>query len=588
MFDRMWNRDRSKVLSIADYEAIGGIDGAVNQTAELAVARLVADGDLSAIDVPLPAELEERVVRDVEGALENLLRKLVVPVRRDEASADTSSERGFTARMVPIDEARRGEAELRLVDALLSARVLLVESVDGWGWLKIAHDRVISSWKRARKLVEKNHEFYRVRNVVEESLDRWKESGCSAEYLLPAGTQSTLAKEAVEKFRGEFSEEAAAFVAQSSRRARSRQRALTAATVLFGIVAVVASASAWQAWKQGQRADEARIAAERDYAAARGTVGRLVGGVTDRLKDADGITAETIETALNEAEGLVEDLLRVRKDDLELQRIRAAMHTEFAKVFQGTRNLERAMEEAETGLRIRGQLASAKEATAEWMAEHASSLDLRADIRVAMALRKNAPGDPDTLRLWDEARTGFEESLAIREKLFADAPRSSVRAVELSQTLTRLGDHDLNPGRDPDGAMARYRRALDLMKGVLTREPDEVKWQREISWNLLKMAKLKLDSDPKMAIGFLRQGLTARRHVAARDPNNTLWKRDLSFALERLAQGYVKVEQFEDAQPVLFESLALRRELVSRTRSSGDGRTNWPTRCVWSVKRSPP
>src|SRR5262249_58940066 len=104
------------------YEEIGGLDGAIDQTAETALARLLRPG--ADIRFPLERDVQEEIAKSIDPSLEALLRKLVAPVAQETRGAEVAAERALTARVVPIGEARRDEATGRLIDALLAARIL--------------------------------------------------------------------------------------------------------------------------------------------------------------------------------------------------------------------------------------------------------------------------------------------------------------------------------------------------------------------------------------------------------------------------------------------------------------------------------
>src|SRR5262249_12650133 len=198
------------------YEEIGGLDGAIDQTAETALARLLRPG--ADIRFPLERDVQEEIAKSIDPSLEALLRKLVAPVAQETRGAEVAAERALTARVVPIGEARRDEATGRLIDALLAARILFAPRSAQGSWLRIAHDRVITSWHRARELTEKNRDFYRVKEAIEHQRQRWDESHQSGEFLIPAGAPITQAEEKVAQFTDEFPEATRHFVAVSSRR----------------------------------------------------------------------------------------------------------------------------------------------------------------------------------------------------------------------------------------------------------------------------------------------------------------------------------------------------------------------------------
>ena len=98
LFDRREAKGEETLLTFAAYREIGGLDGAIDKRAEVAVASLGA------------TEL---------AALPRLLRQLAVPARGKDGPAT------LTIRPVPFAEAAPEEASMRLVNALIDARILL-------------------------------------------------------------------------------------------------------------------------------------------------------------------------------------------------------------------------------------------------------------------------------------------------------------------------------------------------------------------------------------------------------------------------------------------------------------------------------
>ena len=53
LFDACWRRKRSKILTIDAYREFGGLDGAIDQTAEVALAQLVRPGVMTTLPLDL-------------------------------------------------------------------------------------------------------------------------------------------------------------------------------------------------------------------------------------------------------------------------------------------------------------------------------------------------------------------------------------------------------------------------------------------------------------------------------------------------------------------------------------------------------
>ncbi len=139
-------------LTFAAYDALGGIDGAVDRAAEHALA---AAGE-GAID-----------------ALPRLLRNLTAPVHA--ASSTALGRATLVGRAAALIEAAPDAATRRLVDALVEARILLHSKERGIPTIGLAHPSVLETWQRARGIVAGNLEFLRRRDDAEDRRARLRQ-----------------------------------------------------------------------------------------------------------------------------------------------------------------------------------------------------------------------------------------------------------------------------------------------------------------------------------------------------------------------------------------------------------------------------
>ncbi|MFL6122416.1 helix-turn-helix domain-containing protein [Actinophytocola sp.] len=208
-----WRRRRGTVLTLAGFEAAGGIDGAVVRTAEEAY------GSLDAAQRELAAEL--------------LLRML---------SIDESVAR----RRVDLADLRSVDPGAGVViDRLAEARLV---TVDG-DTVEIAHDAMLSAWPRLRAWIDDHREDVRAHRKISEAARLWEEnerdpsvlaSGSRLEVMRAHSSELTgvLRLSRVEKDFLEQSDDLARRTALATRRRTVRQRLLVVAVV----VAVVAAA----------------------------------------------------------------------------------------------------------------------------------------------------------------------------------------------------------------------------------------------------------------------------------------------------------------------------------------------------------
>ena len=123
-------------LTFAAYDALGGVGSAIDRAAEHAL-----DG---------AGESE---------ALPGLLYQLAIPVHEGST---------LVVRAATLIDAAPDAAARRLVDALVEARILLHSNERGVPIVRLAHQRVLESWRRAREIVTSNFAVFRVRDEAED------------------------------------------------------------------------------------------------------------------------------------------------------------------------------------------------------------------------------------------------------------------------------------------------------------------------------------------------------------------------------------------------------------------------------------
>ena len=233
----LWQRRDGRTLRLADYEAAGGLRGAVARLAEHAYRALAPPARDAARRVLL-----RLVGDDGQGR----------PVRR----------------RVPLEEVR-GD----LLDSLAAARLVVVDA----GRAELAHDALLREWPRLRGWLDEDVEGRRLHARLAQAAREWAEGGRDRGELY-RGPRLAAALE----WRATHPEEATpdetafldAAVAEGGRARRRLQIALATAVALLALTTTAALVAATQ---RGRARDEARSAdAQRLGAQA------LTGGPLDR------------------------------------------------------------------------------------------------------------------------------------------------------------------------------------------------------------------------------------------------------------------------------------------------------------------
>ncbi|TDV53781.1 WD40 repeat domain-containing protein [Actinophytocola oryzae] len=217
-----WRRRRGTVLTLACFEAAGGIDGAVVRTAEDAYA---------ALD---PAQREL--------APELLLRML-------------SIDESVTRRRVDLADVRSVDPGAGVViDRLADARLV---TVDG-GTVELAHDAMLTAWPRLRSWIDDHRDAVRAHRKISEAARIWVESERDPSALASGGRlalmkahtsvlSGVLRLSQVEKDFLRHSDAQAWQAARAARRRTVRQRVLVASSVVAVVVAALFAAVADEA-----------------------------------------------------------------------------------------------------------------------------------------------------------------------------------------------------------------------------------------------------------------------------------------------------------------------------------------------------
>ena len=223
-------------LPLKVYESLGGLKGIVNEAGETALASL---GEAEKVRLP------------------RLLRQLAVPAH----DQDGTGKGALTIRAVPLAQAAPDEAAGKLVDALVTARLLTTSGIEADAQVRLAHQRVLEDWSRARTVVAESADFYRIRADLEESRRKWETGKRRGELLLARGLPLAEAESIVGKYGDELAPEVLAYVRASRKRANRAQMIGWSVAAVFFLVAIGAGIAAKVAFDQRAAAEAARVQA---------------------------------------------------------------------------------------------------------------------------------------------------------------------------------------------------------------------------------------------------------------------------------------------------------------------------------------
>ena len=162
---------------------------------------------------------------------------------------------------MPLAQAAPDETARKLVDALVTARLLTTSGIEADAQVRLAHQRVLEDWGRARAIVAESADFYRIRAELEESRRKWETGKRRGELLLARGLPLAEAESIVGKYGDELAPEVRTYVRASRQRANRAQMIGWSVAAVFLLVAIGAGIAAKVAFDQRAAAEAARVRA---------------------------------------------------------------------------------------------------------------------------------------------------------------------------------------------------------------------------------------------------------------------------------------------------------------------------------------
>jgi tetratricopeptide (TPR) repeat protein len=480
------------ILTVGAYESLGGLAGIIDREAERAMSGLG----------------EAEIAR-----LPRLLRQLAAIGELDVAAA-SAAPGSLTVRTVPLDDAGCDAPSRRLAAALIEARILSTIGDGATAGIRLAHQRVLTDWVRARQLVAASIRFFSIREDVENERRRWNDEGHSRDLLISPGLPLARAESIVKRFGDELSPATREFVAASGRRARMRQRLTTAAAILFAVVAIAATGAGLFAQHQEQRG-------ERSLDAARDAVRVIVVDIAEGLRNVEGVRIATIRTVLERVEHTVEWLTRFAPDNLALQQLYLELLDQFATTYQTAGDIAQARKSATTALALSRRLAERYPDDPVWQRDIAVTLGRLGSIALSS-------GEVS------EAVKYGEEALDIMRRLTKRDPSNTKWGQDLASSLSGIGDVRSQTG-DTRNALAAYDEGLAIIRSLSQREPANLPLQRELAVRLNETGDIKLGTgNIAAAAANYEEALAITRVLVKQSPKNTQWQRDVFFSLTKI------------------------------------------------------
>ncbi|MEU6688293.1 helix-turn-helix domain-containing protein [Streptomyces sp. NPDC046832] len=264
-----WRRRRGKTMTLAGYEAAGGLEGAVAQTAE---------------------NVYRRFTKTQAAAAHRLLLRLVAPGDGTPDTHRPADREELQAKGLPNLTGTQESETDHVLEAFARARLL---TLDG-DTVELAHEALLTAWPRLRCWIAQDRERLRAHRRMTEAARAWEALGRDAGALY-RGSRLAIAQEHfgdaptgdLTGLEHDFLTASTTALEQEQRsaiRTTRRLRRLRAGLSLMMVLVIVAGAIAWQ---QSESEKRERVRAE----------ARRIAALADSLRATEPTTAMRLSTA---------------------------------------------------------------------------------------------------------------------------------------------------------------------------------------------------------------------------------------------------------------------------------------------------
>jgi flagellar biosynthesis GTPase FlhF len=333
---KLWeNRDVArKMLTQAAYQQMGGVAGAL-------------------------ASHADRVVQELGMGQQQLVRAILLRL--------VSPER--TRSIVPIDDLRDLSREVgavqRLIDQLVDARLLVVQTMEGGkgSTVEIVHESLINNWPTLRRWLDETQEDAAIIDSLRQAARQWNGKGRSPD-LLWRGDTAEEAKKFRRRYKGPLSDIEQAFldelIAYEGALARRKRVAVVGAFIGLGALVIAAMVALVIIQKSRTQAREQALLAEAKSKEAQDNLAAMQRKEAERQRaEAEKAKAEQkVQVSEVKLDAAQEDLKK-KNEELELALAEAQKNEAEAK--QAEERARFAQKEAE---RARGEAVAAKDQVA--------------------------------------------------------------------------------------------------------------------------------------------------------------------------------------------------------------------------------
>jgi tetratricopeptide (TPR) repeat protein len=571
-------------LTLAQYDRLGRINGAVNAAVSDVLERGKALGVLPRDNAMMEALLRETFIPHLAR-----VNKLGLFVRRVASMTELPAEAH------------------QLIGLFVDARLLLRDrrsTRDGYtDVIEVAHEALLREWPALRGWLEADREFLIGKDKLAEDIANWgtadprQKSDALLTGLSLTRAKQWLLERRAQDLNGEEREFIGASIAHADA-ASKRKRELMAATiaVLIGIT----GAAVWE-WIAASAANRT-VVREKDIAEqrlqlARGAAESLVSFVAKDLRRIQGIQVETLAGVIKRAEDIFDRVASDVGDDSTFQASHASLKNEIGEIYLKAGFLDSAGNAYSQSLQFYQTLAAKEPQVVAWQRGIADQIDnsgvvlqqkgdpagalddFRKTLEMRLAIAKREPDNALSYR--DLASSYYNigevkltqgappEALANQTAALANAEHALSLAkdnkdieLKLSLILVSLGT-DYQALHQDTERLDSNLKALAIRKKLADSDPDDAESQRLLAWSYTWVGGSYEDAGNLLqALQYYQQCLQLRQKLAKEDPANKRAQYDLAWGYHYAANILNSLGKADEAESYFVEAFNIRKELV--------------------------
>lgn len=516
-----FNRDENNQLLIAEYQNLGGLEGAIGKNAEEVLARL--------------GEAEKEAVPKILS--------LLVTLKEDDKSITSR-----TARWSQLST----EAEKNLVKAMVDSRLFVSHLQYDTACFSIAHEALLRRWPRATLWIDDHGESLGVKSRLLNQSRRWLAESQTPDYLLAEGKPLSEAQQLSHNPLFTLEPEEVALLQASAKRASVRlwrRRITTGVLAALTMLSVLMSVRSIEA---EQRALEKRLAAEN-------LLGFMVGDFADKLRGIgrmdllDGISHKALEYFSDYS-----------NTDRTLTSEARFQHAQTLEAMGEVAYSRDKIDEAKTAL-----LAANKQINMLLLEEPDNLEILKTAGANAFWLGQLDYDKSD----WVAARHWYEQYLKYSQTMYDIAPQDFDALMELSYAHNTLGSLSMAE-KGFNIALIEFEESLRLKLLALKNEPSNTQLFADIadtrSWlasAALSSGKLQRSMEIHLAI---QEGLTSFKSINS----NAYLSENLALSYDQLSYQY----QYRGRNDKAWDLAIQSHDLLNSLLLSDPSNQTWQTR----------